>query len=75
MKLLGHRFLCLRDIGLEGEDLYYRKGKIYKSEKEGCITNEQGCKKHFWAVDKHDNIWKAVFTLVGNKRRSGRWRL
>jgi hypothetical protein len=71
MKLLGHRFLCLRDTGFE----YYRKGKIYKSEKEGCITDEQGCKEHFWSVDKHDYIWKAVFTLIGNKRRSGKWRL
>lgn len=74
METLGRRFMCLRDIIL-GTDIYYLKGRIYKSEEEGCITNEYGGKGHCWIEDDHDIYWKSCFTLMGNKRRSGRWRI
>lgn len=74
METLGRRFLCLRDVTL-GTDIYYFKGRIYKSEEEGCITNEYGEKNHCWIEDDYDISWKSFFTLIGNKRRSGRWRI
>ena len=68
---IGLRFLCIREIVFGLCDVKYRKGKIYKSEIEGCITNEDGEKDHEWIEDPKDFEWKNVFRIIGNKRRSG----
>ena len=63
---IGFRFLCTRNVsGL------YLKGEVYKSEVEGCITNEFGNKYHVWIEYPGDTEWKNVFKVIGNKRRSG----
>ena len=69
---IGLRFLCIREVVFGLCDVKYRKGKIYKSEIEGCITNEDGEKNHEWIEDQGDTEWKNVFKVIGNKRRSGR---
>ena len=71
MKTLGKRFRCIQDV-IFGVDVMYKKGKIYKSEVEGCITNEIGNLRHEWLDGPEDEYWKIVFRIVGNKRRSGR---
>ena len=70
-KTIGLRFLCIQDV-IFGVDIIYKKGKIYKSEVEGCITNEEGNPCHEWIEGPDDEDWKAVFEVIGNKRRSGR---
>ena len=69
---IGIRFLCIQEVVFGRCDVKYRKGKIYKSEVEGCITNEDGCKDHEWIEYPEDTEWKNVFKIIGNKRRSGR---
>ena len=69
---IGFRFLCIREVVFGLCDVKYRKGKIYKSEIEGCITNEDGEKNHEWIEYPEDTEWKNVFKIIGNKRRSGR---
>ena len=69
---IGLRFLCLEDLIFGSDEVMYRGGKIYKSEVEGCITNEKGCKEHLWFDEDNDNLWKVWFRIIGNKRRSGR---
>ena len=69
---IGLRFLCIREVVFGLCDVKYRKGKIYKSEVEGCITNEGGCKDHEWIEYPGDIEWRDVFKIIGNKRRSGR---
>jgi hypothetical protein len=65
---IGLRFLCIRNVsGL------YLEGNIYKSEVEGCITNELGNKDHEWIEYPEDIEWRDVFRIIGNKKRSG-WR-
>jgi hypothetical protein len=49
---------------LKRGDLRYIEGKIYKSEIEGCITDETGLKEHLWRVET-----EKTFVLVYNKRR------
>jgi hypothetical protein len=71
-KIIGLRFLCIREVVFGLCDVKYRKGKIYKSEIEGCITNEDGEKNHEWIEYPEDTEWKNVFKIIGNKRRSGR---
>ena len=69
---IGIRFLCIQEVVFGRCDVKYRKGKIYKSEVEGCITNEDGCKDHEWIEYPGDIEWRNVFRIIGNKRRSGR---
>ena len=54
---LGRCYRCIRTVYMKGgdpNDLRYIEGKIYKSEREGCITDETGEKysykvyKHYW---------------------------
>ena len=46
---IGDKFLCINDCFMNGSGIkVYTKGKIYKSEKEGCITDDQGTKDHYW---------------------------
>jgi hypothetical protein len=71
-KTIGFRFLCISEVVFGLCDVKYRKGKIYKSEIEGCITNEDGEKNHEWIEYPEDTEWKNVFKIIGNKRRSGR---
>jgi len=71
MKTLGKRFRCIQDV-IFGVTTIYKKGKIYKSEVEGCITNEEGNTCHEWLDGPDDEYWKIVFKVIGNKRRSGR---
>ena len=68
---IGLRFLCIREVVFGSDDMKYREGGIYKSEVEGCITNEDGEKNHEWIEDPKDFEWKNVFRIIGNKKRSG----
>ena len=68
---IGLRFLCIQDVVFGSGYFVYKKGKVYKSEIEGCITNEQGNLYHEWIEDPKDFEWKNVFRIIGNKRHSG----
>ena len=66
----GRQYKCIKTVYLNGNpklgDLRYIEGKIYKSEIEGCITDETGLKEHIWT----DSIsFEETFTQVSNKRR------
>ena len=53
----GRRYRCIRTVYMQGhkDDIRYIEGKIYKSEIEGCITDETGLKEHFLTggVERH----------------------
>jgi hypothetical protein len=49
-------------------DIRYIEGKIYKSEREGCITDETDEKYHIWTGDAGED----TFVLVSNKRKRRR---
>ena len=74
MKTVGHRFLCLKDVVFGSSDIMYKAGKVYMSEVEGCITNEEGNRMHEWIENDYDIYWKQFFNIIGNKRRSGNFR-
>lgn len=44
----GDKFLCVKEVEMDTGFIAYRKGKIYKSENDGCITNERNNKHHWW---------------------------
>jgi hypothetical protein len=70
----GRKYRCIRTVYMNGDrkldDLRYIEGKIYKSEIEGCITDETGEKSHIWTGwTEADKIFDKTFVLVHNKRR------
>lgn len=42
------KFLCLKSVINNEEQMPYKIGEIYTSELDGCITNEMGYKDHKW---------------------------
>jgi hypothetical protein len=48
----GDRFFCHTSVEMDGEQVFiaYRKGKIYTSDEDGCITNDRGGKLHSWST-------------------------
>jgi len=66
---LGRCYRCIRTVYMcnHKDDIRYIEGKIYKSEIEGCITDETGLKDHIWTGGS--KILEETFTLVFNKRR------
>ena len=65
----GRKYKCIRTVYMSNkkDDIRYIEGKIYKSEIEGCITDETGLKEHIWTIGS--KILEETFTQVSNKRR------
>ena len=46
----GDMFLCIKKVKMSiTKDITYKKGYIYRSEIDCCITNEKLDKNHYWA--------------------------
>ncbi len=43
----GDVFTCIKTFKMEDGEKSYIKGKEYKSEKEDCLTDEQGFIEHY----------------------------
>ena len=45
----GDMFLCIKKVKmLDTKDIRYKKGYIYRSEIDCCITNEKLNTRHYW---------------------------
>ena len=46
----GNEFVCIKKVVIKCFDKIteYKKGFIYISEKDNCITNESGDINHYW---------------------------
>ena len=54
----GDRFLCIKEVVMiPTESIAYRKGEIYASETDGCITNDKGNKYHSWSDESELKIY------------------
>lgn len=48
----GQKFLCKETVVMNlTEEVAYIKGKTYTSEKDGCLTDEEGDSGHIWYWD------------------------
>lgn len=63
---VGDELQCVKDVVMEEDDVIaYYAGRIYKVEQEGCITDEQGLKQHYWFIDDSDEEnWRKYFKKV-----------
>ena len=49
----GNEFVCIKKVVMKGSKVTeYKKGFIYISELDDCITNESGNVNHFWNTEK-----------------------
>ena len=46
----GDKFKCIKDVIMDNDpnDIAYTEGKIYISESDKCITDNQGYVSHYW---------------------------
>ena len=65
--VIGDRFLCIQDVRMiDDGELVYKKGEFYKSEKDGCITDQAGRIEHYW----YEPDWPKYFIRQkGHKRK------
>lgn len=47
----GDEFYCIEDVYMIQGNKRYCKGVVYRSEKDSCITDMIGNKKHYWSID------------------------
>ena len=61
----GDKFRCIKTVVMDNNpnDIDYYQGLIYTSENDNCITDESGCKYHYW--DRH-SLWKEYFERLSN---------
>lgn len=45
----GQKFRCIKDVVMDSGEIDYVAGRIYTSDKSGCITDEEGCVGHMWS--------------------------
>lgn len=66
----GDKFRCIKTLIYANSDLWYQKGKIYTSEMDGCITDEDGDIDHEWTGRRaEDEIEEYFIPYISNKRR------
>ena len=57
----GDMFECTEDVVMDDGEVSYVKGKVYASEVNGCITDEQHYKNHHWDFEAEYDCWYNCF--------------
>lgn len=59
----GDKFLCIKTVRMNSVtgEVAYRQGEVYESEYDGCITDLQGTKYHYWVSDTVDEGKVSVY--------------
>lgn len=63
----GNKFLCTKDVIMFDGDIAYKKGEIYQSECDGCITNVYSEVDHRWPSEEAP---RAYFKLLSEVDRA-----
>lgn len=53
----GQYYMCTCDVIMDEDpdDIAYREGRVYKSERDWCITDEDGLEDHSWYLDDEED--------------------
>lgn len=60
----GDMFECIEDVIMDDGEISYVKGKVYASEVDSCITDDQHYKNHNWDCEAEYNCWYNYFKRV-----------
>ena len=68
------KFLCVKEVEMDTGFIEYRKGKVYTSENDDCITNDKGNKHHLWSDESELKLHfeKIEETQKGVKQNEGK---
>lgn len=61
--IVGATYECVKDVVMDDpkDETFYHKGKKYRSDQSGCITNEKGDVSHYWdSVEDFNEFFKIV---------------
>jgi hypothetical protein len=65
----GDSFVCVEDVIMNDDDsLVYKKGFVYTSEKDGCITDEDGDIDHRWDDVDYTSLYFVKIDLDNEKK-------
>ena len=65
----GDKFRCIKTLIYANSYLWYQKGKIYTSDLDGCITDEDGDIVHEWSSRRdEEEIEEYFIPYISNKR-------
>ena len=62
----GDKFRCIKTLIYANSDLWYQKGRVYQSDMDGCITDEERNINHKWTGL---NSILYFIPYISNKRR------
>lgn len=87
----GNRYVCLREVSTIGGKVEYKKGNIYLSERDSCITDESGDKYNSWphnagnsflpysqldkVYTKHTPLLEKIFDKYEGKKSDTSWKI
>ena len=61
----GDVFKCIQHVIMEDGSVAYVEGKIYASEKDDCITNDENDENHEWRTqENHEDNWWHYFKRI-----------
>ena len=65
----GDKFRCIKTL-IYANSVWYQKGRVYQSDMDGCITDEDGDIDHEWTGRGSEEKIKEYFIpYISNKRR------
>lgn len=71
----GNKFLCTKDVIMFDGDIAYKKGEIYQSVLDGCITDIQGDMGHRWTSDDDPHFYFKILSEVDRVYTDATYRL
>ena len=57
----GEKYKCIKTVIMDDGEVAYIKGRTYISECNGCITDVQGVKEHYWMEEIDKDCWINFF--------------
>jgi hypothetical protein len=70
----GDKFRCIKTLIYANSDLWYQKGRVYQSDMDGCITDEDGDIDHEWASRRAEEELEEYFIPYISNKRGGHGR-
>ena len=67
----GDKFRCFKTLIYAEHCLWYQKGKVYVSEQDECITDEEGSSNHVWSSNGETGKMLEYFIPYISNKRSG----
>lgn len=56
----GMKFRCIKDVIAGTGERYYTNGKLYTSEMDDCITDDDGTINHWWGGDYINSFFEEI---------------